>query len=445
MREDQPERLTVGQLAIFSLPVLIFQAIEIPWRTYLPALFTQWLGLPLATVGTLLMAIRLFDMVADPTIGWASDRFATRFGLRRPWMAAAVPLVMLGTWQVYFAAPGIGPLTLAAWCLVLHLGYTMILTPHGGWGLEISSDYHERTRISAVKVWFGAAAMPLVVLLPSILERGFGAGRAEQVGAIGLLLLVLAPVSVMLVLRFIPEPPADRAAAARIPNPFGQIAVLLRDRELVTVLGLYTLVGVADASSAATFIFFVENTLSLAGWASTLILIQAVIALGALPLWLWVSRRLGKRRALIGVFAWQALSAPCALFLPAGALLPLALFLILRNACWGGDYMLLRAMVADISGRDAQRGLRRSGSYYALFNVTLRLAASLTVGLALWMLAGLGFSPGEAASQQALDAVRFVYALPAGIAGLVGAAVLLHSDMREPLMAWASPASGKAA
>ncbi len=51
--------------------MLTVQAIEIPWRTYLPALLTETVGLGLATVGGLLMAIRLLDMIIDPVIGWA--------------------------------------------------------------------------------------------------------------------------------------------------------------------------------------------------------------------------------------------------------------------------------------------------------------------------------------------------------------------------------------
>ncbi|MDE8651502.1 MFS transporter [Novosphingobium album (ex Liu et al. 2023)] len=432
MNEHRSERLTWAQLTVFSLPVVLFQAIELPWRIYLPSFFSETLGLPLAAVGTLLMAIRLFDTVVDPPIGWASDRFPTRFGQRRPWMVAGVPLVMIGTWQVFFAAPGIGITTLAGWCLVMHFGYSLMLTPHGGWGLEIARDYHERTRIMGAKIWFAAAGMPLTILLPSILERGFGAGRAEQVGAMGLLLILLAPLSVLLVLRFIPEPPSDRAAAARAVGPFRLFGAILKDRELAIVLALYALVGLADASSSGTFFFFVEQVLGLNGWGSTLMLIPALVGLVTLPLWAQASRRLGKRRTLMGVFAWQALAAPLALLLPTGGLAPLAIYMLVRSACFGGDYMLLRSMVADISGRDAASGMRRSGSYYAFFNVTLKLASSLGVGAALWILATAGFVPGAPASLGAQEVIRLVYVLPTFLAGIAGLLILANGWREAP-------------
>lgn len=420
-------RLSGAQLALFSLPMIAIEAIEIPWRVYLPAMFTETLGLPLAAVGTLLMAIRLFDMLLDPLIGWASDRLPTRFGLRRPWMVASLPLIALGVWQVFMASPGTSLAILAAWCLVLHAGYTMMVTPHGGWCLEIAGSERERTRVMLVRTWVAAAGMPLILSLPSILERSFAATRAEQVGAMGLLVMLSATVSVLLVVRFIPEPRLDRAAATHTIDPLRQFAAMLRDRRLSMIVFLYALAGLSEAASSGTFIFFVEGALGLKGWASTMLLIQALVVLVALPLWERLSIRLDRRRALIGVFAWQACSSALALFLPAGMLWPLVCFVTVRSMAWGGDFMFLRAMVADVSGWDAEQGRRRSASYYALFNVTLKLAMSLGAGAALWLLALADFVPGEAASSPALDAVRFVYVLPTCFSGLAGLLVLLAS------------------
>jgi glycoside/pentoside/hexuronide:cation symporter, GPH family len=149
------------------------------------------------------------------------------------------------------------------------------------------------------------------------------------------------------------------------------------------------------------------------------------VVLVALPVWGLVSHRLDKRRALKRVFAWQAVAMATALLLPVGRLWPLVGFVLLRGAAAGSDFLLLRAMVADVSGRDAEQGLRRSGSYYALFNVTLLLTMSLGVGMAAWLLALAGFVPGAAAAgAEAQVAIRLVYALPACLSALAAFAIL---------------------
>lgn len=426
MSTEPISRLGWVKLGIFSSPVLVFQAIELPWRMFLPPFFSETIGLGLAATGALMMWIRLFDMIADPLVGWASDRFPTRFGLRRPWMVASLPLIVTGTWHVFFASPGTSISTIAIWCAVMHLGYTLMVVPHGGWGLELSDDYHERTRIMGARVWFAAAGMPLIILLPAMLERLSLADRAGQVAAMGWILILLAPASVLLVLYFIPEPVADHGAAGRTAGPVRQFGPILTDPTLIRILALYALVGLADASAAGTFVFFVERAIGLDRMAGLLMLIQALVALMALPVWLAVSRRLGKHGTLLLVFAWNALLAPVALLLPVGSVWMLGGFLCLRSLSWGADYMLLRALVADIAGRNGQGdSASRSGSYYALFNVTLKLAAGLGIGAALWILSAAGFSAAGPSDATALEAVRLVYALPSCLAGLLGVAITL--------------------
>ena len=430
IRSSRTERLSRVDLFAFSSPVILFQAVELAWRTYLPAFFAATLGLPIAAVGMLLLAARLFDGLIDPCIGWASDRFPTRFGLRRPWMVVGAPLVSLGALGLFWAVPGTGIATLAAWSLVFHLGYTLIATPHGGWGLELSRDAHERVRVMGAKIWVAMAGMIVTLVLPSLLERGFGLGRAAQVGALGAAIVLLAPITVLLVLRRIREP--DAPSTTRVANPFALFAGMLRTREMRRILILYGLVGMADAAAAGTFLFFVEQALALPGWGSTLMLVQGVVPLALLPFWARMSRRFGKRRVLLAGYGWQALVAPLALLLPAGGLALLVLWLIARSLVFGVDYMLLRAMVGDITRREVEQGQRWASSRYALFNVTLRLAMGLGVAAALGALGWAGFAPDEAGQAEALFAVRAAYALPPTVAALITCALLLRGGEARP-------------
>jgi Na+/melibiose symporter-like transporter len=436
MTSKHPSRLSPLNLAAFSTPVMVAMALETPWRVFLPAFFSETVGLPLVVVAGILMWIRLFDMVADPAAGWLSDRFPTPIGRRRPWMLASAPLIVLGTWQVFFAQPGISVWTLSAWCVAMHLGYSLLIVPHGGWGLEIADDPHERTRIMGAKVWFAALGAPLVILLPTAMERLGVGGRAEQVHAMGWLLMILAPLSVGLVLWRIPEVAAPRVESdSRSGNPFRQFYEILRNPELARILGLYFLIGAAEACGSGVFIFFVERTLGLGRAAGGLLLIQFLVGLVTVPLWAMISKRLGKRRALLAVLAWQLVTAPLPLLLPSGQAAPLIGYLVLRACAWGADYMLLRAMVADVSAADTARtGQTRASSYYALFNVSLKLAGGLGVGLALWLLARGGFDPKVAATtaDTALR-IRLVYTLPALVAPALGLLMMITSRPKAAL------------
>ncbi|MDD2669939.1 MFS transporter, partial [Zoogloea sp.] len=64
---------TAGVLryGVLGLP-LAFAAL--PIYVHVPALYANELGLSLSLVGAILLATRIADAIADPLIGWASDR-----------------------------------------------------------------------------------------------------------------------------------------------------------------------------------------------------------------------------------------------------------------------------------------------------------------------------------------------------------------------------------
>lgn len=416
-------------LFIFSSPVVLFAAVELSWRIFLPSFFAATLAVPIAAVGLMLLAGRLFDAVIDPVIGWASDRFPTRFGLRRPWLAVGAPMISIGAIGVFWATPGTSIAALAGWGLLLHLGHRLTSTPHGGWGLELSRDPHERIRVMGAKIWVGAAGMIVVLLLPSLLERGLGVGRAAQVGALGAAIVLLAPVTAIVVLRCISEP--DAAPTVRVVNPLTLFARMIRDREMRCILILYGLVGIADAAAAGTFLFFVEQALRLEGWGSVFILVQCTIPLVTLPYWARVSRRFGKERTLRLTYAWQAVVAPLALLLPSGNVFALAVWWIARNLTVGTEYMLLRAMVGDITRREIDQGQRWAASRYALFNVTRRIAMGLGIAMALGVLGWTGFEPAGHADAKIGYAIRLVHVVPASVAALLAILILSGGQVRR--------------
>ena len=57
------------QLLLYALPALPLAALTLPLYIIVPTFYTETLGLPLAAVGTALLAVRIFDAINDPAIG----------------------------------------------------------------------------------------------------------------------------------------------------------------------------------------------------------------------------------------------------------------------------------------------------------------------------------------------------------------------------------------
>jgi Na+/melibiose symporter-like transporter len=436
--------LGLSGLAVFSLPVLLFQAVELAWRSYLPAFLTQTVGMTLALVGALMLGVRVLDALADMVLGWVSDTVPTRFGRRAPWMVVGAVLVPAGALLLFLSSPGVGMGRVIGASLLLHMGYSFIVTPHGGWGLELSDDESERTRIMGAKVWFGVAGSIGMLALIGLLEGRFGFDIRALATTLGVLIAVAAPVTVWAVVAMFREPSQPGMTGAG-GSPIALARDMLRDPDLRRILVLYLLCGTADASTAGTFLFLTGSVLGLKGQAALFMLIQPVMTLFLLPIWAKVADRIGRRKVLAMGFGWQALVMPLALTVPAGNVGLFGLFLALRGLTFGIDYMLLRAMVADVAERGANaktgtaQGSRPSGSYYALSSVTLKLALGLGGGLGLWLIGAAGFHAGEQPDTAAGLAVRLAYVVPSVVSGLCG--LLLVAGARSPLRRAAAAAS----
>lgn len=405
-------RISRARLAIFTMPVLLFQAIEMAWRAYLPRFLTLDVGMTLGVVGALMLGARLLDAVADPLLGWLSDTVRTPLGLRRPWMLAGALLVPLGALLLFLAPPGTGLVRIVGASLLLHLGYSLIITPHGGWGLELSDDSHQRTRIMGAKVWFGLLGSLGLIAVMALMERSLAISRTSQMALLGWAIALLAPITVLAVIAMFQERPNLGSPAMARQKPLALFARILRDRSMRAILLLYIVTGVIDAAAAGSFLFLAEDALALESWGATLMLVQPVLALATLPVWSRISARIGRPRALMIAYGWQGVTAPLIFLIPDGQPLAFAAFLALRALGWGVDYMLLRAMVADLADGQAQQAGRLGGSYYGMSSVTLKLAMGLGGGGALWLIDLITRQSGIGATDAA---IRLAYALPAMI------------------------------
>ena len=142
------------RLVAYGAPALPLAALGLPVFIHLPTFYATAMGWVFATVGAILLFARLWDVITDPLIGFLSDRTGGRFGRRRPWIVAGMPLVLAATWALFVPPDGAGAWHLLFWSLALYLGWTMMILPLSAWGAELSPDYHERSRIAAYREGF---------------------------------------------------------------------------------------------------------------------------------------------------------------------------------------------------------------------------------------------------------------------------------------------------
>ncbi len=104
-----------------------------------------WLGITLAIP-------KVVGAIMDPVIGHRSDHFRSRWGRRTPFIlvggvlaAILLPLV----WLVPSVPPSMRFAYLAVVISVFSLAYSLFSVPYNALGYELTTGYHERTRVLA--------------------------------------------------------------------------------------------------------------------------------------------------------------------------------------------------------------------------------------------------------------------------------------------------------
>ena len=138
------------RLLAYALPAFVVALPTIPVYIHLPSLYGVQLGVGLATTGYILLAARMFDAITDPLVGIFCDRLKFKGLRRKPWIAVGALIAGYGLYKILNPYAGITGGYLLIWSLVLYAGWTMVAVPYLAWGAELSTDYHERTRITAV-------------------------------------------------------------------------------------------------------------------------------------------------------------------------------------------------------------------------------------------------------------------------------------------------------
>ncbi len=450
MSRPASERLPAWRLAVFAALAIPLAGAGLPLAVYLPPYYAQELGLGLGAVGLIFMLSRAWDAVTDPLVGVLSDRNRSRFGRRKPWIAAGAPLFALSTAAIF--APGLfgvsrpGAAWLSVWLVVFYVGWTMIQIPVSAWAGQLAAQYHERSRVQTYFQVATAGGLLLVLVLPAVLDQlgaraGLPADPGLKVAAMGGFILATFVPTLIAALALVKEPPAPPPSAAS-STLRRDLALAARDPLLRKVLTSDFAVTLGQLIRSSLFVFFVSAYMGRPDLAAGLFLLQFVFGVFAGPIWLRIGYRLGKHRAAIaGELAQVAINLALLAVSP-GALPLLVGLTIAQGLAQGSGNLMLRSMVADIADKQRlESGEDRTGLLFSIFSLTGKAATAVAVGVALPLVGLLGFTPGAVNAPEALLGLKLVFALGPALAHLASAWLISgfsldeagHADIRRQL------------
>jgi len=404
-RSTKPEdRIHFSQLAAYGsggiIPIALFNIAGI----LVGLMGNISLGLSAFWLGVILIIPRLWDAVSDPVIGHLSDNTRTRWGRRRPFLLIGGILVavffvvmwwipkgdMVRMWFPSDAGFQAFQLVYILFSLLLfYTACTIFEIPHGALGMEMTTDYHERTRLFSAKSFVGnlfAMSTPWLFALASMeIFKGPGGNEADGMRYVSILIAaILIPLSFWWFFKL--REPGFTRVVKQEKTPFWQdmkhtasnknfimltltIFTLAMGFNFVNLLGSYIPIFYIFGGDkvAGAYLLGINGTV----WAITGVL--AVFPLN------WISPKLGKRSTLIIAILLMVVAqlSKIVFYNPAYPYL-IVIPTILLSAGMLFFFTLGSSMVGDICDEDdLKTGHRTEGSFYSVFWWFIKMGTAL--------------------------------------------------------------------
>lgn len=379
--------------------------VALPLYVVLPNHYARSFAVPLAALGAVLLAARLFDAVLDPWIGrWIDRLFARSHRLVLGAGAAAALVLALGLWGLLFPPAvlrsEVGPLLAWAGALMAltYTAYSVASVAHQAWGTRLGGNEAQRSRISAWREGLALVGVLTAAVLPGTLGLGATVATFAVLLALGWWTWSAAVV------------PTARGLTLGALAHQNTLTHPLRQPRFVRLLAVFVVNGTASAVPATLVLFFVQDRLQAPtsvepAFLATYFLCAAL----SLPLWVRLVPRLGLARSWlagmalsVGVFVWAAT-------LGAGDVTAFLIVCALSGVALGTDLALPAALLTGLMDELGERG-QREGAYLGWWNFAAKLNLALAAGLALPLLGAFGYQPG-ARDPQALWTLTVAYCL----------------------------------
>jgi GPH family glycoside/pentoside/hexuronide:cation symporter len=418
----------VGSLAM----ALLWNTVNVLLLRYL----TDFLGVAAAAASALIATSKIYDAVLNPAMGVISDRADTRWGRRRPFMLGGVLLCALALpllfWLPSRLSPDVVLVSVGFGVLFYATAYTAFNVPYMAMPAEMGLAYHERSRLMTYRVAaIGFGQLAAGIAAPLLVGR-FGGGAQGHATMSWVLAAVVLVTGLACVAATRSAPFTLRAEGAPSRSYAGQMRLTMRNRPFVMLMGtkLMQLLGVALHQAALAF--FAAHALRTGHAAIATILTTGTITmLASLPVWLRISRRLGK--VLTFQLGAVIYAAGTLTWLWTGAGTPTFVTIAIPAVTGIGSAAMLligQSLLPDTITYDRElTGQNREGALTGVYSMVEKIAFALGMTLAGAVLTYGGYTSGlgDATDRQSATAIAAVYTcfamLPAFCS--LGAAALL--------------------
>jgi Na+/melibiose symporter-like transporter len=408
-------RIALFQYALLALPIAFA---GLPIYIHAPDFYATEFGIPLASIGIVLLLLRIIDAVQDPLIGSVSDKFH-----RQRYWVVLLGVVMLGGgfWMVFHPMATHPLLWLALSVVICTTGFSIASINLQAVGGLWQVDPSERTRVASFREAIGLVGLLAASVAPAVLVQHYDSSKAFHLLALGYIpLLALGAYAFFRWLRHAPLTPPESAFPIALRE-------LWRQHWLRRFMLVYILSTFASSIPGVLVLFFIRDHLQAEDQTGLFLLLYFLSGALVMPLWHNVAIKRGKNYAWCASMLLACVTFVWAFLLQPGDIWAFAVVCLFSGIALGADLALPPAMIADYIA--SMHHARAASRYYAFLAFFSKAALALATGIMLPALGWAGYQPGEVDTTGMLP---IAYALIPCVIKAGAAVLLIFSPVLTP-------------
>ena len=386
----------------------------LPIYIYAPKYYADTFGVSLTALGTLLFALRLFDVIQDPVLGWISERLTHTKKITITLTAVVMALSMIGLFAI---APPIAPIWWFGLTVTgLFTAFSFLTINFYAQGVsKAGPDPQGHVRLAAWRESGALLGVCIAAVIPTVLIGVV----ADPFAAFA---YGFATVTLIAAYFMWPE------WKDRVTQEPSQIGDIIRDRTARKLLVLALVNATPLAVSSTLFLFYVESKLGAVGWEGALLLLFFLAAAVSSPFWSALARRYREKPVLLTAMVLAVASFAYTLTLSPGDVIPFAVVCVLSGATIGADLTLLPAMFAKRMAVISPNG----GQGFGLWNLVNKFTLAFAAVVLLPLLEISGFQAGATSlPAEAITMLTLLYALVPSLLKLVAIGLLVATKLED--------------
>ena len=403
---------------------------------YLMKFSTDVLLISPAVMGLIFGISRIWDALTDPLAGYFSDRTSLKAGRRRPWMLASIPFICGSFYMMWNPTSGMSDTYNALWMgaavLLFFTSMTGFVVPHTSLGAELSTSYHERTKIFGLRhmLWNSGSLLALIAMHQLIV------GQNVRQTAFVISVLAVAVTAALILWMFFTLKERPEFQGRGESNPFVAFTDVLKNKYALLLLFVFFIESLGGATIGILTPYIAEYIVGRPDKTVIYILLYLIPSVLSVPLWVPLSRRIGKKAMWLFSMVVTGFGFGSMFFLfyleGAAADILISVLALICGFGAGSGAVVAPSIQADVIDYDEYRsGKRKEGTYFATWNFVFKSATGITLMLTGFVLSASGFVPNVEQNDSAKLALLTLYAIFPLVCYTVGAMIFNQFKLDE--------------